>query len=52
MFTTSNRPAQAAVGDSFDVGTAADARVYGGLRFADIWEDTVVRYDGIDFTNT
>ncbi|MGP1387018.1 MAG: Lpg1974 family pore-forming outer membrane protein [Thainema sp.] len=29
-----------------------DARLFGGLRFADIHQDNVVRYDGRDFTNT
>ena len=39
------------VGYSFDLGTSATTRLYGGLRFADISQDTTVRYDGQDFTN-
>lgn len=40
------------VGYRFDVGDAVDARLFTGLRLADISQDATVRYDGIDFTNT
>ena len=39
------------VGYRFDMGSSANTRLYGGLRFADISQDLLVRYDGEDFNN-